>query len=39
MITYQFKKGNEKGGLPFILKNAFRKMPEGKGIEDLLFDA
>lgn len=38
-IAYEFKEGNDNGGRVKILKEAFRKVSEGKEIEEVLLDA
>lgn len=38
VIAYEFKEGNDNGGRVNILKKAFRKMPSGKKIRDVLLD-
>ncbi len=38
-ISYEFRQGNDTGGKLRILKKAFRKMPKGKRIEEVLLDA
>jgi len=38
-IAYEFKEGNDNGGRVNILKKAFRKMPSGKKIGDVLLDS
>ena len=39
VIAYEFKEGNDNGGRVDILKKAFRKMPSGKKISDVLLDS
>lgn len=39
VIAYEFKEGNDNGGRVNILKKAFRKMPSGKKIRDVLLDS
>ena len=39
VIAYEFKEGNDYGGRVEILRKAFRQMPKGKKIREVLLDA